>query len=233
LAHVPSHARESGPRPLVIFGAGTLARLARAYFARDTDYQVTACTVHREHIASAQMNGLPTVPFEEIAQRYPPEEHSLFVAVGYTRVNSRRAEIFEQCLALGYDLATVVSSRSHCWDDLRIGRNCMVFDGVVIEPNVEIGDDVVVWSGAQISHDTSVGDHCFLGPNAVLLGDVTVEPRSFVGGNATVRNGVTIAADCVVGAGTVIKRDTVSGEVYAVERTRALEGRHSEELVDL
>ena len=230
---MPSLARESAPKSLIVFGAGTLARLARSYFGRDTDYQVTACTVHREHISTAQLNGLPTVPFEEIAERYPPAEHSLFVAVGYSRVNRGRAEIFEQCVALGYHLATVVSSRSHCWDDLRIGRNCMVFDGVVIEPNVEIGDDVVIWSGAQVSHDTFVGDHCFLGPNAVLLGDVTVERRSFVGGNATVRNGVRIAADCVIGTGAVIKRDTAPGEVYSVERTRALEGRHSEELVDL
>ena len=84
-----------------------------------------------------------------------------------------------------------------------------------------------------ISHDSSIGNHCFLGPNAVLLGDVTLGERVFVGGNATVRNGVTIAEDCVVGAGTVIKRDTAPGAVYAATGAQATAGRHSRELVDL
>ena len=225
--------RHTAPKPLVIFGAGTLARLASGYFERDTDYELAACTVHREHVASARLNGLPTVPFDELTRDYPPTKCSLFVAVGYTRVNQGRAEIFEQCSELGYNLATLVSARALCWADLRIGRNCLLFDGVIVEPNVEVGDDVIVWSGSQISHDTSIGNHCFLGPNAVVLGDVIVGDRAFIGANATVRNGVTIAEDCVVGAGTVIKRDTAPGEVYAVERARPLEGRHSRDLVEL
>ena len=220
-------------RPLVIFGAGTLARLAVAYFARDSSYDVTAFTVHRDHIATAELAGLPGVPFDDLVTTYPPAECSLFIAVGYTRVNHARAEIFTQVRKLGYQLPTIVSSRAHCWPDLQIGENCFVFDAVVIEPGVEIGDDVVVWSGSQVSHDSSIGNHCFLGPNAVLLGDVTLGERVFVGGNATVRNGVTIAEDCVVGAGTVIKRDTAPGAVYAATGAQATAGRHSRELVDL
>ena len=230
---MPSSSAEGAPTPLVIFGAGSLARLAHAYFARDTDHEITAFTVHKEHIPSAQLNDLASVPFDELVRNYPPSECSLFVAVGYTRVNRARAEIFEQCRELGYRLPTLVSSRSYCWDDLRIGQNCFVFDGVVAEPNVEIGDDVIVWSGGQISHDSSVGDHCFLGPNAVLLGDVSVGPRSFIGGNATVRNGTSVAADCVIGAGSVVKRDTAPGDVYSADATRPLSGTKSWELVEL
>lgn len=221
------------PKPLVIFGAGTLARLASAYFARDSEHELCACTVDREHLGGAELDGLPSIPFEELERHYPPAECSLFVAVGYTQVNRRRAELFERCLELGYQLPTLVSSRASCWDDLRLGRNCLVFDGVVIEPNVEIGDGLIAWSGSQISHDASIGDHCFLGPHAVVLGNVTVGDRSFVGGNATIRDGVRVAEDCVVGAGAVIKRDTAPGEVYAVERAHAQQGRDTREGVEL
>src|SRR5205807_9573569 len=135
---------------LVIFGAGTLARLAYAYFARDTDFEIAACTVDGEHVPAARLNGLPVVPFDDLASDYPPEEYSIFVAVGYTQVSRGRAEIFGRCRGLGYALPTLLSSRPHCWDDLRRGAHCLVFDGVVIAPNVELGDDVIVWSGAQI-----------------------------------------------------------------------------------
>ncbi len=217
----------------MIFGAGTLARLAYAYLVRDTAYTVVACTVHRRHLADAERIPVPSVAFEDLAGQYPADECSMFVAVGYTDVNRARAKIFDECRSLGYRLATVVSSRAQCWDDLRIGANCLVFDGVVIEPGVELGDDVIVWSGSQISHDTVVGDHCFLGPNAVLLGDVSVGERSFVGGNATVRNGVSVAADCVIGAGSVVKRNTLAGEVYSAVGTKPLPGTQSSELEDL
>jgi sugar O-acyltransferase (sialic acid O-acetyltransferase NeuD family) len=223
----------AAPKPLVIFGAGSLARLVRAYFVRDTEHEIAACTVNREYIDGARLDGLPSVPFEELERGYPPAECSLFVAVGYTDVNRRRAEIFEQAVSLGYHIPTLVSSRSHCWDDLRIGRNCIVFDGVVVEPNVQLGDDVIAWSGSQISHDSSIGNHCFLGPSAVVLGDVVVGDRSFVGANATIRNGVRVAEDSVVGAGTLVKRDTAPGEVYSAERTRAQTSRHAREGIQL
>lgn len=228
-----SSAQLQGAKRLVIFGAGTLARLAYWYFKRDTEYELAACTVHREYLASAQLNGLPVVPFDELTADYPPTKYSVFVAVGYTRVNRSRAAIFEDCSQLGYDLPTVVSSRALYWEDLRIGRNCLVFDGVVVEPSVKIADDVIVWSGAQISHDTSIGSHCFLGPSAVVLGDVSVGDRSFIGGNATISNGVRIAEDCVVGAGAVIKADTKQGEIYKVERAHPVEGKHSRDVVEL
>jgi sugar O-acyltransferase (sialic acid O-acetyltransferase NeuD family) len=221
------------PKPLVIFGAGTLARLAHAYFERDSEHEVVACTVDAEHVESASLNGLPTVPFPELQGHYPPSDCSLFVAVGYTQLNRRRAQVFDRALELGYRLPTLVSKRALAWDDLRIGRNCLVFDGVVVEPSVRIADDVIVWSGTQISHDVSIGNHCFLGPNAVVLGDVTIGDRTFVGGNATVRNGIAVAEDCVVGAGTVIKRDTSPGEVYSAQRAQALEGRDGREITEL
>jgi sugar O-acyltransferase (sialic acid O-acetyltransferase NeuD family) len=219
--------------PLVIFGASTLARLARAYFDRDTSYDVVACTVHREHTATARLEGLPTIPFDELPLAHEPSECSIFVAVGYAEVNQARARIFDECAGLGYRLPTLVSPQAHCWADLAIGRNCMVFDGVVIEPQVEIGDGVIVWSGSQISHDASIGDHCFFGPNAVVLGNVTVGRRSFIGGNATIRDGVRVAEDCVVGAGAVIKKDTTAGGVYPAAPTEAQPGRSSEDLREL
>ena len=223
----------TSPPRLVIFGAGTLARLACAYLARDTRYEIAACTVHEEHVRDAHLNGLPVVPFEQLAVDFPPAKYSMFVALGYAGVNQRRAEVFERCRELGYRLPTLLSPRASCWDDLQIGSNCFVFDGVVVEPNVRIGDGVIAWSGTQVSHDSVLEDHCFLGPNAVLLGDTRIGARSFIGGNATIRNGVTVAPDCVIGAGCVVKRDTQPGEVYSAEAAVPLAEKQSWELAEL
>lgn len=221
------------PTPLVIVGGGTLAQLAYAYFHRDSDYDIVACSVHREYLPSTKLHQLPTVPFEDLRHSHPSTDFAAFVAVGYAQLNARRAAISEECASHGYDLATLVSSRAQCWADLAIGSNCLVFDGVVIEPNVVIGDGVIVWSGSQISHDTSIADHAFVGPNAVLLGNTSIGARSFIGGNATIRDGVTVAEDCIVGAGAVIKSDTERGEVYSTKRTIARAASTSSDITEL
>jgi acetyltransferase-like isoleucine patch superfamily enzyme len=65
-----------------------------------------------------------------------------------------------------------------------------------------------------------------------VLGDVSIGARAFIGANATIRNGVAVAADCVVGAGTLVKKDTLPGDVYSADETRSYAGARSRE-VDL
>ncbi len=218
---------------LLIFGAGSLARLAHDYCVRDGAYDVRGFTVHEQYLEDSACNGLPGFAFERLESHFPPDTCLLFVAVGYKHVNRARARVVDECRARGYRLASIVSTRAHLWPDVQLGENCFVFDAVVVEPRVTIGDDVILWSGSQVSHDAVVGAHCFLAPNAVVLGDAKLGERCFVGGNATVRNGITLADDTVVGAGAVIMRDTRPGEVYAASATAARDGVDGLELSDL
>jgi sugar O-acyltransferase (sialic acid O-acetyltransferase NeuD family) len=219
--------------PLLIFGAGPLARLAHDYCVRDGAYDVRGFTVHERYLGSSSCNDLEGFAFERLERNFPPDTCVLFVAVGYTHVNRVRARLVDECRARGYRLASIVSKRAHLWPDLELGENCFVFDAVVVEPGVTIGDGVILWSGSQVSHDAVVGAHCFLAPNAVVLGEARLGDRCFVGGNATVRNGITLAEDTVVGAGAVIMRDSRPGEIYAAAATAARAGENSSELADL
>ena len=45
--------------PLIIFGAGDIAELAHYYFTTDSDYEVTAFVVDRQHLEATQFCGLP------------------------------------------------------------------------------------------------------------------------------------------------------------------------------
>ena len=161
-----------------IAGAARVRLLRSA--TRTTSSPPAPCTAST--LDSAQLDGLPTVPFEELERSLPAGRVSLFVAVGYTDVNGGARRSSSECVELGYHLATLVSSRAHCWDDLRIGRNCLVFDGVVIEPHVEIGDDVIAWSGSQISHDSSVGEPLLPRPERGRAGRRHRRRAPFVGG---------------------------------------------------
>jgi sugar O-acyltransferase (sialic acid O-acetyltransferase NeuD family) len=206
---------------LVIFGTSPLAECVHFYFTHDSPYEVVAFTAHREHLDVDSLAGLPTVPFEEVVDRYPPSRHQMFVAVSYRQVNHVRAGIFNEARTLGYLLASYVSSKATHWGDTKIGANTFIFEDNTIQPFVEIGDDTILWSGNHIGHHSKVGNHCFITSQVVISGLCTIGDYSFIGVNATLRDGVTVGHSNVIGSGSLIMKDTRDHEVYAPERTRA------------
>lgn len=200
---------------VVIFGCSDFARVADVYLTADSPYQVAAFTVHEEHMTQTELRGRPVVPFERLHETHPPDQFAMFVAIGFSRVNKARAEVYDECKRRGYELIRYVNSRAAQWGEVEIGDNGFIFENNVIQPFAKIGNDVILWSGNHIGHDAVIGDHCFIASHAVISGRVVVGPYSFIGVNATIRDGVTIAPECVIGAGALIVKDTEFQGVYA------------------
>jgi len=206
-------------KKLVIFGTGDVARLAHFYFTRDAAYDVVAFTVDRAFATTDVFLGAPLVAFEDVAQAYPPASHQMFVAVGYGKMNHGRAAKYAEAKALGYQLATYVSSKCTWLTDSAPGDNCFVLEDNTVQPFVTIGNDVTLWSGNHIGHDAVIHDHCFISSHVVISGHVRVGEYCFLGVNATIRNGVIIAPETLIGAGSIIMADTEPKSVYVPERT--------------
>jgi sugar O-acyltransferase (sialic acid O-acetyltransferase NeuD family) len=205
---------------VVLFGTGDFARIAHVYLRDDSEHDVVAFTVHEQFAQGDEFAGLPLVPFESLQEQFPPGEFAMFVAIGFSRVNQARREVYETCKARGYELVSYVSSRALRSAETEIGDNCFIFEANVVQPFARIGNDVVLWSGNHIGHDSTIADHCFVASHAVISGNVTIGESCFVGVNATIRDGVAIAPDCVIGAGALIMKDTKRGAVYAVPGTK-------------
>jgi sugar O-acyltransferase (sialic acid O-acetyltransferase NeuD family) len=202
-----------------MFGAGDIARLAHHYLSKDTDSQIAAFTVDREYRSEESFLGLPLVDFEEVAERYPPSQFSMFVALSYTKMNRVRAEKYYRAKELGYELVSYVSPRCSYLSDQPVGDNCFILEDNTIQPFVTIGNNVTLWSGNHIGHDSVVEDHCFISSHVVVSGHVRIGPYCFLGVNATLRNSITIAEGTLIGAGAVIMKDTVPKGVYVAART--------------
>jgi sugar O-acyltransferase (sialic acid O-acetyltransferase NeuD family) len=210
-------------KPVVVFGTGDFARMARIYLDADSPREVAAFTVDERYVDAPTLDGLPVVPFERLAHTHPPDDYLVFVAIGFSRVNQARAEVYSRCKQVGYELISYVSSKAMVWDELQLGDNCFVFEANVIQPNVRIGNDVILWSGNHIGHDATIGDHCFLASHVVVSGNVTIGDYCFLGVNATLRDAITLAPRCVIGAGALIMKDTEEGAVYSVRGTEPIE----------
>lgn len=210
-------------KPLVIFGTGDIAQLAHSYFRSDSNYEVVAFTVDASYMAETVFCGLPVVPLEEVAQKYNPAEHEIFVALSYSKLNAVRKEKYLAVKELGYRLASFVSSRATVLNDGCIGENCFIFEDNTIQPFVTIGNNVTLWSGNHIGHHSTIKDHCFIASHVVVSGGVEIGEQCFIGVNATLRDHIKIGDRCVIGAGALLLADAEAEGVYigtATERAK-------------
>lgn len=208
---------------LVIFGTGEIAQLAQYYFTHDSDHEVVGFTVDADYATETEAFGLPLVSFDEVATRFPPGTHEMFIALSYTGLNKLRTERYLAAKAAGYKMASYISSRATVLNDGHIGDNAFIFEDNTIQPYVTIGSNVTIWSGNHIGHHSTIGDHTFVSSHVVVSGGVTIGQQCFLGVNATIRNGLTIGDRCVVGAGAILLKDAEPEGVYLgpeTERSR-------------
>jgi sugar O-acyltransferase (sialic acid O-acetyltransferase NeuD family) len=194
-------------KKVVLFGTGDCACVASVYLAKDSPFEVVAFTVHEAYRTMSELLGKPVVPFEQLTELYPPDQFAVFVAMGFSRLNKPRAEVYDACKSRGYELITYVNSRAAVWGEHEIGDNCFVFEQNVIQPFVRIGNNVILWSGNHIGHHAVIGDHCFIASHVVISGNAKIGPNCFLGVNATIRDGVSIGAESVIGAGALVLKD--------------------------
>jgi sugar O-acyltransferase (sialic acid O-acetyltransferase NeuD family) len=200
---------------VIVFGLRDYASLAHFYLARDSQHEVTAFTVTRDHLPPEPVfEGKPVVSFEDLEEHYPPDQFALFAPMAPRRMNRVRAEIFQRGRERGYRYISYVSSRATVLTETPIGANCFILEDNTIQPFVGIGDDVVLWSGNHIGHHSTIGDHVTFTSHVVLSGHCTVGPYSFLGVNATIRDGLCLSEGTLVGMGTCLGRDTEPWSVY-------------------
>lgn len=199
---------------LVLFGNGKFASLAWYCITHDSAHRVVAFTVDAPFLKEDRLHGLPVVDFTQVQERFAPTEHEMLVHLGQTDMGALRISRVAAARAKGYRLASYVSSRALTWPDLRIGENCSIYDGVIVEPFVSIGENAILRNGVHLCHHARVGDHCFLAAGACLGGGAILEPRCFVGLNATIRDGIRVAEGCLIAAGAVVASDTEPDGLY-------------------
>lgn len=205
-------------KPLIIFGTGDFARIARLYFEADGERKVIAFCADKP-IGETSFEGLPLISSDTLLVQHPPSAADLFLGVGYSKINEVRAGLFNRFQGEGYQFASYVHPSVKIWPGTHIGQNVMIFENNVVQPGVTLGDDVIIWSHNHIGHDAAIGDHVFLSSEVCIAGRATIKARCFLGINATIRDGITIGEGCIIGAGALILKETEPNGVYLAEET--------------
>ena len=213
---------------IIIFGTGEFAQEIFLYLEKFSEFKVVAFTIHKEFIKEEKLYEKPIIPFEEIENNYSPNEVSMIICIGFSKMNKKREKIFLEVKNKNYKLENFIHPSNYVWDELEIGENCIILENNVIRPHVKIGNDVIIENNNVISHHCIIKDHCYITSQTIIAGHVTIESNCFLGINCTIRNRIKIEKESLIGAGAVILKNTKEKEVYSANTVML--SRKSDEL---
>ena len=200
---------------IIIFGTGEFAQEIFLYLEKFSEFKVVAFTIHKEFIKEEKLYEKPIIQFEEIENNYSPNEVSMLICIGFSKMNKKRERIFLEVKNKNYKLENFIHPSNYVWDELEIGENCIILENNVIRPHVKIGNDVIIENNNVISHHCIIKDHCYITSQTIIAGHVTIESNCFLGINCTIRNRIKIEKESLIGAGAVILKNTKEKEVYS------------------
>lgn len=200
----------------MIVGDGEFAEIAYEYFTHDSAYQVMGFAVEKEYLTKDSLYDLPVIALDDLESKFPKEEHDVFVAITFTKLNRVRTRLYQYVKSIGYHCASYISSKAFVWKNATIGENCFIFENNVIQHFVSIGNNVILWSGNHIGHRSSIKDNCFISSHVVISGYCNVGKNCFVGVNSTFVDNISVGDDCFIGAGCFLGKNIEEGSMYKI-----------------
>jgi sugar O-acyltransferase (sialic acid O-acetyltransferase NeuD family) len=197
----------SQQKPVVFYGNGALARQLCRINESEGVFDIAAVCADREFIEASRFMNLPLVPFEDVDGAFPPSEFDMLVLVGYSRMRDRK-RMFERARARGYRMANYVGGRAVSYDDLSLGENNLVFNGVYLGVFGSLGDNNIIRPNAYIGHDFRIHDHTVVAPGCQIAGNCELHDLCFVGVGATVADKVVLAEETLIAAGSLVLHST-------------------------
>ena len=201
-------------RRLVIFGIDDMAARMHHYFQQCSIYKIAGFTVDAAFKTSDNLLGHPVTSFEDLPHVCSPEDHDIFIAVGYSDQNKNRERITLACEALGYRLASFIapSAAIHTED---VGVGCTVLDNATIGPFCSLGKGVVIGPNSVVSHHSHIGDFVYLGPSVTVPGSCKVGQRVFLGVGSVLRDGISVADGTSIGMNAAVTKPIERPGLYA------------------
>lgn len=211
-------------RKLSIFGTGEFGEVAAYYFANFSDFLVEGYVVEDDFLGNDFHRNLPVRSKSEFLEQNPPQESSIFIAIGYSNRNRNRWRIIEEFRALGYSFASFVSPNAFVAEGSihPSTEHLFILEQNVIQPFSSISSDVIMWSGNHVGHHTTIGQGSFLTSKVAIAGGVKIGIRTTMGLGSLVIENLEIGDECLIAAGVVVKKSLGNGVLLVNnERPRA------------
>lgn len=212
------------PRPLLLIGAGGLAReVLAATRALPADWAVIGMLDDDPARHGAVLDGVPVLGGSDLVHDYP--DVSVLACVASPHRPEGRAALVRQLDLPAQRWATVVHPAASVAGGVALGEGTVLLAGTVITAPQLIGAHVVAMPQVLLTHDDAVGDFVTMAGRVALAGGVTVHTAAYLGAGALIREGLQVGEAAVVGMGSVVLDDVPAHQIWTGVPARQLRTR--------
>ena len=198
---------------VVIVGVNEYSEYIYYTIKKENKIEVVAFSSLKEYMTCEEFCKLPVFPLEELPMFIDIAECKVLIAIGYTKMNSRRENTYNLCKKLNYNIFTYISTRAICDSD-SIGEGTIILPMAYVPPATKIGVCNSVNTCALLGHSSTIGDFNWFSGNCIMGGNVTMGDRCFVGMNTLIKNGVKIESETLIAAFSNMTDNSEEGKFY-------------------
>jgi sugar O-acyltransferase (sialic acid O-acetyltransferase NeuD family) len=217
--------------PLVVFGAGGLARetieVIRAHntaAAPAMRFRLVGFLDDDERRHGHLISGLAVLGSRHWLHDHP--DLDVVVCVAHPHRPLARLGVVQSLGLVAGRCPTLVHPGACVASSTTLGEGTVVHAGVTCTADVTVGDHVVLMPGVVLTHDVMIGAGATLASGALIAGGAHIEPGAYIGAGALVREGCRIGTGATVGMGAVVTRDVEAGTICVGNPARPLQRAH-------
>ncbi len=205
---------------LIVFGIAKHAELVAELARSLPEFEFVGFTANRRFITADRIGDYPLHPFEELAERWNPAEHSVHVALEYSRQSADRARLVGEADQLGYSIASLIHPSAIIAPSAVIGRHALICESVIIQSCAEIGANVAIHAGSLIGASVEIADNVHIGTRATIERHSRIAQNCTIGSGSTIAEGRSVAAQCTLQPRSIITANVEVGTLTHPLMTR-------------
>ena len=197
----------------IIVGAGGHSRVLLSILNYDNDIDVVAIADRDQTCFGEVINGVNIkYSWDELDIAKNEGIDYAYIAIGD---NEERAMLFKKLKLLKFKIPNVIHPTVILERDVIMKDGNHLCMGAKVATSVKIGSNCIVYSGSIIDHETTIMDNVYIAPGCLIAGRVTIENDVFIGIGAIIKENVVIGEGSIVGAGAVVLENVQKNSVVA------------------
>lgn len=219
-----------GVKKVFIIGATEYSLMLNKIISTEKILEIQGHIVDKKDMGKYQsicnMRNIELYAFEEIIEKFQPENIAIINAVGYSKMNDIRFAVTEKCLKCNIEVLNYVSNQAVVLSDIK-GVGNIILPNAFIGTGVTMGDNNIIYVNSTITHDILIGNNNFFAANVTIGGFVTVGNNCFLGMGSTIKNRISVSDKTLVGSGAYLSHTTNIGDTVVPTRSITLDKNSS------
>ncbi|MBA4850793.1 acetyltransferase [Emticicia sp. BO119] len=192
--------------PVLIFGAGTLGKVALDIFNRNNvlvyGFLDDDKKLHNTEIGEIVVLGETD---DDGLLKIIGQKTEAFIAISNTKVKKKIVEILNQRRHVMP--VNAIHDRSVVSETAIIGHGNLLMANATINPFAKMGNHCIVQSGALVDTETKVSDFVTIASGAQINAGAEIAEGAFIGSGAVIVAGMKVGKNARIGAGSVVIED--------------------------